>query len=310
MERTPWDPEGVEVRLDEAGHLADPDAAARLDLRQFYKDLVGARVTDQQLTRLGLPMWAPQAGTEAVHLALAAALHEEDWVFSGGRDVPLARARGMALEELLRQLLGLSGARVRAAAGTGAVGSSEHNLVPPTESLGLQVALATGMARAQQLGRCPGVSVATFGEGLTTVGPVYEALSIAAAGGLPLVFVCRSQVWPDRPPAEAGVFGEPIQTRARAMGVWSRRVDGADPVALLDAMDTACARARDGLGPCLVECVVTPLHGSPPGHRDPVERLRLHLQGEKAWTDTFQDVVEAEARSAFQKALQELGVEQ
>ena len=72
MERTPWDPEGVEVRLDEAGHLADPDAAARLDLRQFYKDLVSARVTEEMTPdteRLDAGQWAKLALCVALDLA-------------------------------------------------------------------------------------------------------------------------------------------------------------------------------------------------------------------------------------------------
>jgi pyruvate dehydrogenase E1 component alpha subunit len=310
MERTPWDPEGVEVRLNEAGQLADPNAAERLDLRELFEQLLTARVIDNHLTHLGLPMWAPTSGGEAPLVALGTLLHDEDWVFSGGRDIPLALARGVQLTEVLRQVLGLGGARVRVQAGAGAVGSSEYNLVPPTESMGLQVGMATGFAHAQKLGRAPGITVATFGEGLTTVGAVSEALAIASAQNLPLVFLCKSQLWPEAPPAEAGVFGDPVQARSSAMGMWARRVDGADLVAVHDALDTACARARDGLGPCMVECIVTPLHRAPPPHRDPVERLRRFLEGAGTWTQTFHDIVEAKAKSKFQKALHELGVEQ
>ncbi len=310
MERTPWDPEGVEVRLNEAGQLADPNAAERLDLRALFEQLLTARVIDTHLTHLGLPMWAPAAGGEAPLVALGALLHEEDWVFSGGRDIPLALSRGVALTEVLRQVLGLGGARVRVPAGAGAVGSSEHNLVPPTESMGLQVGMATGFAHAQKLGRVPGVTVATFGEGLTTVGAIAEALAIAAAQSLPIVFLCKSQLWPDAPPAEAGIFGDSVHARCSSMGMWARRVDGADLVAVHDALDTACARARDGLGPCMVECVVTPLHRTPPPHRDPVERLRRFLEAAGTWTQTSHDIVEAKAKSKFQKALHELGVDQ
>jgi TPP-dependent pyruvate/acetoin dehydrogenase alpha subunit len=35
-----------------------------------------------------------------------------------------------------------------------------------------------------------------------------------------------------------------------------------------------------------------------PAHRDPLERLRRHLDREKQWTPTFQDVIEAEVRAS------------
>jgi hypothetical protein len=41
-----------------------------------------------------------------------------------------------------------------------------------------------------------------------------------------------------------------------------------------------------------------------------VERLRRFLEGAGKWTQTSHDIVEAKAKSKFQKALHELGVDQ
>jgi TPP-dependent pyruvate/acetoin dehydrogenase alpha subunit len=102
------------------------------------------------------------------------------------------------------------------------------------------------------------------------------------------------------------VLGDSVAERARACGLWDRRVDGGDPIATWSAIAAAAARARDRRGPSLVEVVVTQLVHDPPAHRDPIERLRRHLDGLGAWTATFQDVAEAEVRSRLDRAFSAL----
>ena len=46
-----------------------------------------------------------------------------------------------------------------------------------------------------------------------------------------------------------------------------------------------------------------------PAERDPVERLRRHLDQTGQWTQTFQDVIEAEFGNGFDKALADLRAE-
>ena len=96
MQSTAWEPEGVESLLDASGALRDPAAIAGLDLREYYKKLVAARVLDLKLGRLGLPMWASSAGEEAVCVAVGSLLGAHDWVYVGNRDAAVGLTRGMA----------------------------------------------------------------------------------------------------------------------------------------------------------------------------------------------------------------------
>lgn len=305
MEQSPWDPEGVEPRLDHDGRLVDASRQPDIDLRSVYKRLVAARALDLRVSRLGLPLWASAAGEEAVAVAVARLAAAHDRIFTAGRDASIALARDVPLEEIARQLLRHPDAVVRPATLPGHVASRAHGIEPAVPSLGHHVAVAAGYAHAQRL-TGEGVTLATFGEGLTTTGPYHEACAVAAAAELPLVLVCRSQLWPETAPAEAGVLGDSVFERARAMGLWARRIDGADVVSVWETLAAAMARARKGMGPALVEAVVTPLHRDPPAHRDPVERLRRHLDATGAWTQTFQDVIEAEFRGAIEPILESL----
>ncbi len=306
MEVCPWDPEGVEVCLDPEGQLVDKRAAGNLDLRGLYKRLVAARCLDLRVGRLGLPMWVSCAGEEAVSVLTASLAGPEDWIYPGVRDFALAPIRGLDLDEFARQVLGIaSDGGERAYNGRpGSVAAADLGIAYVPEPLGLQLALAAGQAHAQKLAGTGRATVAIFGEGLTTTGMFHESVALASAGDLPLVFVCKSQIWPDGAPAEAGLLGDSVAERVKACGMWSRRVDGADVVAVHAALDQALRRARDGRGPGLVEVVVTQLHPEVdiPAHRDPIERLRRHLDREGQWTPTFQDVIEAEVRGQLERA--------
>ena len=306
MQPTAWEPEGVEALLDSTGTLADPAAVQGIDLRSYYKQLVAARIFDLKLGRLELPMWASAAGEEAVSVAVAELLGDEDWAFVGPRDAAVALGRGVPATELLRQVLGSPGATTRGRGRPGTVHVPTARLVGAGEALGMHLLLAAGHAHGQLLrGRGP-ATVVLFGEGLTTTGAFHEALALALAHDVPLVFVCKSQLWPEGAPAEAGLLGDSVAERAGSMGLWVRRCDGADALGVRRSLAMALHRAREGAGPGLVEVVVSPLAQDPPAERDPVERMRRLLDARGDWTQPFQDVCEAAIHKLLDEAIAEV----
>lgn len=301
MDTTFWEPEGAERLLRPDGSPADGDTdLGDLPLDRLYRALVAARTLDLKIARLGLPARAPWAGEEAVAAAVALATRPDDWVFPGPRDGAIAFLRGLDAEAVAHQLRSADPAAGLPA--RDAFADPEGHTGPLPRGLGHHLALATGTARAQALEDTEHVTVATFGEGTTTTGAFHEALSLAAAAELPLVFVCKSLVWPEGAPAEAGTVGDPVYERVRALGVRTVRTDGACAAATLRHLADAVRRARDGKGPALVEVVVTPAIFDPPAERDPVERLRRHLDRIGKWNRTFQDVAEAEVATRLERA--------
>ncbi len=306
MQPTAWEPEGVEALLDSKGALVDPTVVADLDLRDYYKKLVAARIFDLKLGRLELPMWASAAGEEAVSVAIGDALGERDWVFVGNRDAAVGLTRGVPVSELLRQLLGLASAETRGRGLPGSISSRDHKIMGASEGLGMNLGLAVGHAHGQALFGRGRASVVIFGEGATTTGMFHEAVAMSMAHDTPVVFVCKSQVWPDGAPSEAGLLGDSVTERVAACGLWARRCDGADPIGVRRSIAAALHRAHDGAGPGLIEVVVSPLAQDPPAERDPIERMRRLLDVRGEWTQPFQDVTEAEIHGRVDKALAEV----
>jgi pyruvate dehydrogenase E1 component alpha subunit len=311
MEQTPWDPEDVAVGLDREGGLS-PEAEAllpALEPRALYKRLVAARLLDHRLGRLGLPMWAPAAGEEAVSVAVALLLGEGEWVYPGMRDLAIAPILGMDLDELARQVLGLadnSGER-RAPAlyngRAGALSATDLGVAHVPEALGVHLGMAAGQAHASKLEGHEHACVTLFGEGLTTTGLFHETVAAAVSADLPLVMICKSQLWPEGAPAEAGLLGDSVAERVKACGMWIRRADGADAFGVYQALAQAFARAREGRGPAFVEVVVTPLYNPDvPAHRDPVERLRRYLDRAGHWTPAVEEALEKELLGQLDRA--------
>jgi len=303
MQATAWEPEGVESLLDASGGLSDPAAISGLDLRDYYKKLVAARILDLKLSRLELPMWASSSGEEAVAVAVGSLVAPHDWVYVGNRDAAVALTRGVPLTELIRQALGRPDAETRGRGLPGSIASTELRIAGACEPLGMSLALAVGQAHGQKLFGRGRATLALFGEGATTTGMFHEALVLALAHDAPVVFVCKSQVWPEGAPAEAGLLGDSVADRARSLGLWTRRCDGADVLGVHRSLAAALHRAHDGTGPALVEIVVTPMQQDPPAERDPVERMRRLLDKRSEWSQPFQDVIEAELHGQFDKAL-------
>src|SRR5690606_27510312 len=173
-----------------------------LDLKALYKHMVAARSLDIRLSRAALPMWVSSAGEEAPLVATALVAGDDDWIYPGSRDTAIGLARGMSYEAIAAELL------ARAHGRAGAVASLEHRIAATTDALGMHLALAAGQAHAQKLSGKRATTFALFGEGTTTTGAFHEATALAVSCDLPLVLVCRSQLWPGGAPAEAGVVGD------------------------------------------------------------------------------------------------------
>lgn len=297
MDMTPWDPEGAVALLDAEGRLTGGATLGGLDAKDYYKQLVAARSVDVRLSRAGLPMWASAAGEEAPLVATARVAQAHEWIYPGGRDVAVALTRGLPLPELVAQVTGRRGRQP-----PGRVSSVARRIAVATDALAMHLAIAAGHAHAERLLGSGRATFALCGEGASTTAGFTETLALLAACDVPLVLVVRSQLWPNGAPAEAGTLGDSVADRVRAHGLWGRRVDGADPVAVHNTIATAAERARQGRGPGVVDVVVTQLVHDPPAHRDPVERLRRFLDGRGQWSTTFQDVIEAELRASLDEA--------
>jgi pyruvate dehydrogenase E1 component alpha subunit len=121
--------------------------------------------------------------------------------------------------------------------------------------VGASAAIATGAAWSHRRAGRDLVAVTFFGDGAMNQGVLLEALNLASLWHVPVVFVCENNGFATTMRVENSTAGT-ITGRAEAFGIPAQTVDGTDPEAVLAAASAAVTRARAGLGPTFLECLV------------------------------------------------------
>lgn len=289
--------------------------AAHLDraaLEGFYRDMALTRRFDQEATALQrqgeLGLWPPSLGQEAAQVGTARALAPQDFVFPSYREHGVAWVRGL---DLRSQLLLYRGRE------HGGWDARAHNFNVPTLVIGSHALHAAGYAMGIQRDGDVGTgdptrdraSIAYFGDGATSQGDISEAMVFAAAAAAPVVLVCQNNQWAISVPTQKQ-SRIPLVHRGEGFGIPSVRVDGNDVIACYAVMDEALERAHSGGGPSFIEAVTYRMGAHTTSDdptryrsraeeehwrsRDPIQRLRTHLENEGTPSDVFDDI-EAEA---------------
>ncbi|MGH3650833.1 MAG: alpha-ketoacid dehydrogenase subunit alpha/beta, partial [Acidimicrobiia bacterium] len=97
--------------------------------------------------------------------------------------------------------------------------------------------------------------LANCGEGATATGTWHEAVNFAAVLRLPVVFTIQNNQYAYSTPTERETALAHFADLAAGYGIPGTVVDGNDVLACHDAAVTAVERARNGLGPSIIEAV-------------------------------------------------------
>jgi 2-oxoisovalerate dehydrogenase E1 component len=201
------------------------------------------------------------AGQEAVPLAAMAALRATDKVISTYRGHGWALAAGLdptaVMAELCHRADGINGGR----AGSAYFMAPDQRFFGENSIVGAGVPIACGVAMAEVAAASGNVVIVSIGDGAMNQGSVHEALVFAAYKRLPVIVVCENNGWSELTPTHEIVRVERLARRALTYGIEGVTIDGADPMAVRDAVLAAATRARAGDGPTLVECKVPRLWG-------------------------------------------------
>ena len=227
-------------------------------LSRMYETMVRIRVAEERIADLveakeiGCPCHL-YIGQEAIAAGVCEALTPQDYVWGGHRSHGHYLAKGGSLDAMMAEIFG----RVTGCAE--GRGGSMHLFAPEVGILGTvplvaaTIPLSIGTALASKLRRDARVSVAFFGDGATEEGHFHESVNIAAVYKLPAIFVCENNFYASHMPLNERRAEDNIVKTAAAHGIAGSSVDGNDIGAVLEAAESAVARARSGEGPTLIE---------------------------------------------------------
>ncbi len=259
-------------------------------------------------------------GQEAIAAGVSQAMNDDDYMFVTYRGHNHVLARGTPMTPVLAELLGRENGLMHGKGGSMHLLDVSRGIMGAYAIVGAQLVIANGAAWSARYRGTRQVTVCFLGDGATNVGAFHEALNLAAAWRLPVVFICENNLYMEYTPISAvTAVPRPAADRAAAYGLEPITVDGNDVEAVYHTARAAIEAARDGGGPALIEAV-TYRHGghsrADPGKyrpsdevqrwlaRDPLPAYRKVLVG-RGVDEAALDAIEAEARAKVDRATEE-----
>ncbi len=250
------------------------DAAELLGIYRLM--VLSRRIDDQEITLKRKNQYYFQisgAGHEAVLVAAGKVLRPTyDWFYPYYRDRALLLTLGMTPKEMFLQGVGSiedphSGGRQMPSH----FGHVALNVVSQSSPTGTQCLQAVGCAEAgryygimeeiagrEKLFKSDEVVYVSIGDGATSEGEFWEALSTACVEQLPVFFLVEDNGYAISVPLEVQTPGGSISAITRHYpGLFHLEVDGTDPIRSLEVCRQAVEYCRNQRGPALVRALVT-----------------------------------------------------
>ena len=195
----------------------------------------------------------PYIAQEATAVAVMAALRPTDLVLATYRGHGAAIAKGAEPKAMMAELLGRASGLNKGKGGSMHMSDNSLGFVGSNAIVSGHIAVAGGIALANQIDGNDVVTVCFFGDGASCEGPFFETCNMAALWDLPLVLVVENNGYAISTHVSESISVPDISMRAQGFGFPGVTVDGRDAYAVYEAASEAIDRARHGEGPTLLE---------------------------------------------------------
>ena len=225
----------------------------------LYRMMYRIRAFEEQcvlLARKGLIGGAVHLyiGEEAVAAGAITLLKNDDYIASTHRGHGHCIAKGADIGRMFAELLGRETGYCRGRGGSMHIADVTRNVLGANGIVGAGIPIATGAALGIAYQKTSNVAMSFFGDGATNTGSFHEAVNMASAWRLPVVFVCENNMYAITMNIKKACALHSIADRAQGYGIPGICVDGNDVMAVREAATEAIEKARRGDGPSLIEC--------------------------------------------------------
>jgi pyruvate dehydrogenase E1 component alpha subunit len=242
--------------------------------KRIYALMVLMKAADDRLSKgIGtgefMCVYWPSRGQEAIAAAMGVTLRDDDQLVTTYRGLHDLIGKGVPLEEIYGEMMGRTVGASRGKGGTMHIAKPENGVMLSTGIVGAGPPVGVGLAMAAKRKGLDRVTAVSFGDGATNTGSFHEAANMAALWNLPMVFVCQNNMYAEMTPTVDTMKIKHVADRAAGYGMPGIRVNGNDPLAVVDALAEAIGKARDGQGPTFIECETFRFRGHYFGDRMP-----------------------------------------
>ncbi|MFD0980113.1 thiamine pyrophosphate-dependent enzyme [Tropicimonas aquimaris] len=280
--------------------LSDEELLAGLRQMMILRTLDARMIAAQRQGKTSF--YVPQLGEESVAIAFQRALGKGDMNFPTYRNAGLLVAQDYPLETMMNQIFSnqkdpLAGRQLPVL-----YSAKDYGFFTVSGNLGTQFVQAVGWAMAAAIDGSDRIAAGWIGDGSTAESDFHSAMVFASTYKPPVILNIVNNQWAISTfqgiaKGESGT----LAARALGFGIAALRVDGNDFLAVHAVAKWAVERARQGLGPTVLEHVTYRAGGhstsdNPEAYRpkkesdawplgDPIERLKLHLIRRGLWSE-------------------------
>jgi len=262
---------------------------------ELYKKMLRIRVFEQKVSELFAKgeldgFYHLYIGQEAVAVGCCAALNKDDYITSTHRGHGHVIAKGADICKMMAEIYGKKTGYCKGKGGSMHIAYPELGILGANGIVGAGLPIATGAAMSAKLQNNGRVALCFFGDGASNQGTFHEAINIASAFNLPVIFVCENNLYGVGTRQTKVRKVEDIAIRAQAYDIPGVIVDGNDVEEVYNVVSQAVDRAKKG--PTLIECKTyrwhTHFEGEPDTYRpreevkewivkDPIQNYRERL---------------------------------
>jgi 2-oxoisovalerate dehydrogenase E1 component alpha subunit len=285
------------------------------ELQVGLRHMLLTRIFDDRMQRMQragkISFYIRSSGEEAVSVAQCMALRPGDMLFPSYRNQGLQVARGIALVDLMCQLLSNTRDMCKGRQLPVMYHSKAGNIFSISGNLATQFPQAVGWAMAAAIKGEDHLAASWIGEGSSAEADFHHALLFASVYQAPVILNVVNNQWAISTfQGYAGGEQRSFAARGPGYGIAGIRVDGNDFLAVHAVTQWAAERARTGAGPTLVELVTyrAAAHSTsddPARYRakddaehwplgDPILRLKMHLMAIGEWSEARHQALTAE----------------
>ena len=258
-------------------------------------------------------------GEEAIAVGVCTNLTESDFATSTHRGHGHLIAQGADLKKMMAEVLGKETGYCKGKGGSMHIADFSKGILGANGIVGAGIPIATGSGYSAKIRGTDQVTVAFFGDAASNQGTFHESINMAAAWKLPVVYVCENNLYGISVDIRKVTNTKNIADRASAYNIPGYVVDGNDILDVYEVTKKAVERARNKMGPTLIECKTYRWKGhhlGDPGiiyrseeerkewkERCPIKSFRERLLKENIFTRNEVVLFENKAKEMIEEAL-------
>lgn len=227
-------------------------------LSSFYEEMLFYRRFEERVLRAYTKrMFAGfchvHIGQEAVCVGIQGLLEKEDYVLSGYRSHTQAIAKGISPASVFAELLGKATGCSAGKGGSMHMFSEEHGFLGGNGIVGAQAPLAVGAAFSLKYKKQKNIAVCYLGDAAMNQGAVFEAMNMAAAWSLPVLFVIENNQYGMGTHIKRVTSVDSLAKRALSFDMEHSSVDGMHVVSVYEHCAPIIKKMKKTPAPYLLE---------------------------------------------------------